>query len=226
MPSTHTIVLVMTSDEPFGSAIKKDLRENGYEVRMARGLQDALHAAESVSPLLVIVDRRTVSIKLVRASPLFQKRICLSVQPPGMPCNEDDCTQDLENGADASMCGKTNRQIVALVRALVRRSQLDVPRRCTVGGVEMDFDRFEVRVNGRPVELTRKQYQILEVLFLNPAHIVTKEELIQKVWGDDVELDEHTIAVHIHAIRRKLERHAAQPRLLQTVQGMGYRLKR
>jgi DNA-binding response OmpR family regulator len=226
MHSSHPPVLVMTSDEPFGSGIKTDLRANGYEVCVAASLQRALQATESVHPLLVILDRRTVSIKLVRQSPPFRKMTCLSVQPLGMPCNEDDCTQDLEDGADASMCGKTNRQIIAFVRALVRRSRLDVPRRSAVGAVEMDFDRYEVRVNSRPVELTRKQYQILEVLFLNAARVVTKEELIQKVWGHDADLDEHTITVHINAIRRKIELDTRKPGLLQTVQGVGYRLRR
>jgi len=224
MGSSLRTILILTSDVALGVSIKKALKDQGYQALVVANLHAAVETAETVSPIVLILDRRVVSVKHVRHTMALSKVICLSVAPPGMAGTDDDCAQDLDDGADAYVCGTTSRHIVALARALVRRSQFAMKRSCAIGGVEMDFDKYEVRVNGRLVHLTRKQYQILEMLFLHPARMVRKDELITKIWGDNTEVDEHTITVHIHAIRKKIDRDGKEPRLLQTVQGIGYRL--
>ena len=217
-------ILILTADKSAGVPVKKALRDHGYNGIVVGTLPLALEAAELLNPLVLILDRRLVPVKQARYAIALSKVLCLSVDPRGMGCSDDECAQDLDDGADAYMCGTTPRQIVALVRALVRRSRLSMRRTSTIGSVQMDFDNYEVRVSGRPVHLTRKQYQILELLFLHPARMVRKEELISKIWGEHTALDEHTLTVHIHAIRKKIESDAKRPRLLQTVQGIGYRL--
>lgn len=226
MKSSLPTALILTLDAPFGRSLTQALTPNGFKVRVVAQLQEALEAVKTVDQTLLIVDRRALSIRQVRQTASFSRVNCLTILPVGIECSEDACVQDLEEGADAALCGKTNRQVVALVRALVRRSRSDYKRTFVVGDVEMDLDRYEVRIKGQPIEMTRKQYQILEMLFLHSNRVVTKEQIISNIWGENFATDEHTITVHIHAIRRKIERDANQPELLQTVRGIGYRLKR
>lgn len=225
MASQRATILVVTADKQFGHSMKTHLEANGYDVTIVVDLQHALYSSGVVIPSLLVLDRRVASIKQIRG--FLGKVPCLSVQPPGLPCSEEDCVQDLEGGADWAICGETFRQLTARIRAIVRREQAKatVKSRCAVGGIAMDFDRYEVTVEGRPVELTRKQYDILELLLLQPSRVFRKEEILTSVWGNDVALGDHTVDVHIYALRRKIERDPAHPRFLQTVRGVGYKFK-
>lgn len=225
MASARATILLVTADQLFGLSMKTHLVANGYTVDVVRNFQHALQASRAVVPSLLVLDRRVASMKQVRD--VCRQVPCLSVQPPGLPCIEEDCLQDLESGADWSICGETYRQITARIRAIVRREHLErsVKSRCDVGGIAMDFERYEVTVDGRPVELTRKQYDILALLLLQPSRVFRKEEILTKIWGEDVALDDHAVDVHIHALRRKIERDPAHPRFLQTIRGVGYKFK-
>jgi len=162
----------------------------------------------------------------VRQVRIFSQVTCIAVQAPGRFCSEKDCTQDLEDGADAVVCAQTYGPVIALVRAVLRRDRIrpDVTSRCAVSGIEMDFDRYEVKVNSRPVELTRKQFKILEMLISQSSRVIKREEFLTKIWGEETHLEEHTLDVHMHLLRRKIERDPKKPRLLQTVRGIGYKL--
>jgi DNA-binding response OmpR family regulator len=86
-------------------------------------------------------------------------------------------------------------------------------------------ERHEVSVNGRSVELTPKEFQILSHLMQNPARVFTRQELLNRVWGEDWALEEHTLDVHIYSLRQKIESDAANPAYVLTVRGVGYKLQ-
>jgi DNA-binding response OmpR family regulator len=88
----------------------------------------------------------------------------------------------------------------------------------------MDVARHELTVDGKPVELTPKEFQILRQLVLHPFRVFSRDELLDQVWGERCALEEHTLDVHIHALRQKIEPDAAHPRYIATVRGIGYKL--
>ncbi len=89
----------------------------------------------------------------------------------------------------------------------------------------MDMDRHEVTVDGKVVELTPKEFQILQQLIQDPSRVFSRDELLTRVWGEGCALEEHTLDVHIHSLRHKIESDPAHPQYIVTVRGVGYKLK-
>ncbi|MER3422559.1 MAG: DNA-binding response regulator [Nitrospiraceae bacterium] len=227
MGSGRANILLVTSDEGFARSVEKHLQQNGYDVTQARGAESAVAAAHCVLPALVLLDRRQPVIGQLRSAPVLRTVPFISIQPPGTDCSDEQCVEDLERGADAVICKQGSRELVARVRAVLRREQLRMtPRsRYTVGGLQMDLDRYEVRVSGRHVELTPKEFQILKELMLQPSRVFSRDELLTKVWGEESVLEEHTLDVHIHSIRQKIEPDPSRPRFIVTIRGVGYKLR-
>jgi two-component system response regulator RegX3 len=94
-----------------------------------------------------------------------------------------------------------------------------------VGSLEMDLSRYEVRVQGAVKPLTYKEFEILRHLLLSAGHVLSRQELLNRVWGEDYALEEHALDVHIHSLRRKIEPDAANPQFIITVRGVGYKLQ-
>ena len=118
-------------------------------------------------------------------------------------------------------------QIVARIRSILRRRPTErtgaVPLHC--GAVQMDISRHEVRVGDKPVELTLREFQILRQFLESPGLVLTRQELLNRVWGEDFALEEHALDVHIHALRQKIEEDSSRPRLIVTIRGVGYKLQ-
>ena len=93
------------------------------------------------------------------------------------------------------------------------------------GGVQMDLDRHEVRVNGELVDLTPKEFQILRHFLEAPSRVFSRQEMLNCVWGEGYALEEHALDVHIHSLRQKIEDDPAKPKLIITVRGIGYKLR-
>jgi DNA-binding response OmpR family regulator len=227
MATGREVVLVVTADEIFARAVEKHLGQNGYEVHFAAHIEEATFSARGHSPALVLVDRRQELARSIRTQPGFRYLPVVVVQPPGTGCSEDDCIQDLDQDVDAVICTQGYSELIARVRAILRRERLRMaPKsRYVVGRLEMDVDRHEVRVQGQAVDLTHKEFQILQQLILQPARVFSREELLNRVWGEETALEAHTLDVHIHSLRQKIERNPAEPRYILTVRGIGYKLK-
>ena len=89
----------------------------------------------------------------------------------------------------------------------------------------MDLDRHEVQINGHVVDLTPKEFQILRQFLESPCCVLSRQEMLNRVWGEGYALEEHALDVHIHSLRQKLEQNPASPTLLLTVRGVGYKLR-
>jgi two-component system response regulator RegX3 len=226
MATARELILVITLDEAFGKSLERHLVENGYDVPVARRMEHALALARVRVPALVLLDRREGSLVGLRAIPELRHVPFLVVLPPGMACSEDECADDLDSGVDAVICAKGYAELLARVRAILRRERLRmVPHsRYVVGRLEMDVARHEVKVSGLTVVLTQKEFQILRQLMQQPARVFTRDELLNRVWGEEVSLEDHTLDVHIHSLRQKIEPEPAQPRYIMTVRGVGYKL--
>jgi DNA-binding response OmpR family regulator len=117
--------------------------------------------------------------------------------------------------------------LLARVRAILRRRDARAETASTyhVGKIRMDLDRHEVRVNGRLVELTPKEFQILRQFLESPNQLFSRQEMLNKVWGESYALEEHALDVHIHSLRQKIEPQPANPKMIITVRGIGYKLR-
>ena len=228
MTRARSYILVLTSNDEVERSLRYHLIRNGYEIELVSEVHQAVKAVEALRPLLVVIDRRTMGIRQIPAHNIFRNLVSLVIEPPGSSCTEDECVEAVNHGFDLVICGETYPQLIARIRAVLRRKPMDadVSRRVVVGRVAIDPERgYEATVDGQTVELTPTQYKILECMMLKPMHVFTRNELLETVWGEGIALHDHTLDVHIHVLRKKIERDPSAPELLQTVRGIGYRIK-
>jgi len=143
---------------------------------------------------------------------------------------EADRVLGLDLGADDYMAKPFSvRELMARVRALLRRSQPSpegvaaLPNDLRFGGAEIDFRSYEARRNGEPIDMTRKEFAILRYLASRAGQVVTRDDLLNEVWGYDSYPSSRTVDNHVAGLRAKLERDAAQPEHIRTVHGVGYK---
>jgi len=143
-----------------------------------------------------------------------------------------------ENGSDASLeIGADDyvtkpysaRELVARIRAVLRRNSGELGESdtgvMTVDSVRMDIERHQVSVNGIPISLPLKEFELLEFLMRNAGRVLTRGQLIDRVWGSDYVGDTKTLDVHVKRLRAKIENDPANPALIQTVRGLGYKME-
>lgn len=224
--SAKETILLITENESSRLTLGKTFTEVGYDVLTVPNEQTALELLQQTTPSLVVADTQSCSVdklrlhKALRATPIVALRNDTS-------CSEDECLDDLQRGADLALCNQTTRTLVARVRAVLRRKDLPAQTAgpSAVGGVHMDLDRHEVRVNGELVDLTPKEFQILRHFLEAPSRVFSRQEMLNCVWGEGYALEEHALDVHIHSLRQKIEDDPAKPKLIITVRGIGYKLR-
>jgi two-component system response regulator RegX3 len=145
--------------------------------------------------------------------------------------SEIDKVVGLEIGADDYVTKPySSRELIARIRAVLRRGELhdtaDEGTTLEVGPVRMDTDRHVISVNGEVVAIPLKEFELLEFLMRNAGRVLTRMQLIDRVWGSDYVGDTKTLDVHIKRLRAKIEKDPANPEFIQTVRGMGYKMER
>lgn len=150
----------------------------------------------------------------------------IAIQPLGCSCTEEELLTDLANGFDMVLPSHRHRECLAIIKALLRRQALQrAPMtEFRVQDLYMNLDRYEVTVAGVPVQLTPKEFKILRALIQDAGRVLSRQDVLNRVWGEDYALEEHALDVHIHALRRKIELNPSKPALLQTIRGVGYKL--
>ena len=226
MASGRERILIVTASETLGGTLRKLLTEYGYVAEVVRDETRAVEASRRMLPTLILLERHG-RFDLLRREPKLRTVPIVTIQQPEAPCEEDVCLQDLEQGADASLCGLGFREVIARVRAILRREELRTMAAdlYEVGRLRLDTVRHEVTVDGRSVELTPKEFQILRQLMEHPAKVYSRDELLNLIWGEGYALEQHTLDVHIHSLRHKIEPDPAKPKYIVTVRGIGYKLR-
>jgi len=216
MASGPVTILLVTADEVIAKTLEKHLNEYGYATAVALDIGSALAVTRDVSPSLILVDRQQRALGQLRRESRLRNVPIVALE-----------LEDLAQGADASLCNLGHREVVARIRAVLRRERLLLTpiSHYVAGRMRMDMDRHEVTVDGKVVELTPKEFQILQQLIQDPARVFSRDELLNRVWGEGCALEEHTLDVHIHSLRHKIEADPAHPRFIVTVRGIGYKLK-
>lgn len=225
-----TRVLIVEDEPDLADPLGYLLRREGYEVEIAEDGPTALSAFRERGADIVLLDLMLPGMPGTEVC--RQLRLIASVPVIMLTAkdSEVDIVVGLELGADDYVTKPYSaRELLARMRAVLRRSaavdaDLD-DRVLTAGRVELDIDRHTVAVDGKEISMPLKEFELLEVLMRNAGRVLTRGQLIDRVWGTDYFGDTKTLDVHIKRIRSRIEERPSDPNMLVTVRGLGYRFE-
>jgi two-component system response regulator RegX3 len=222
-------VLVVEDEESFSDALSYMLRKEGFEVAVATTGQEALTQFDRDGADLVLLDLMLPGIPGTEVCRSIRQRSSVPVIMVTAKDSEIDKVVGLELGADDYVTKPfSSRELVARIRAVLRRGGEtdDVATVALEGGpVRMDVERHLVTVNGDPVKLPLKEFELLEVLLRNAGRVLTRMQLIDRVWGNDYVGDTKTLDVHVKRLRAKVEQDPKHPQHIVTLRGLGYKFE-
>ena len=223
------LVLVVEDEESFSEALSYMLRKEGYEVAVATNGPAALEEFDRSGADLVLLDLMLPGLSGTEVCRQLRQRSNVPVIMLTAKDAEVDKVVGLELGADDYVTKPfSSRELVARIRAVMRRgSDVDelVPGTIEAGPVRMDVERHVVTVDGQSAPMPLKEFDLLELLLRNAGRVLTRMQLIDRVWGSDYVGDTKTLDVHVKRLRAKVEPDPANPRYLVTVRGLGYKLE-
>lgn len=227
MAHETNVLLLLTTDQRWGAQASRILEQHAYRTNLAGTLAVAVSEIRRIRPALILVDE-----SLIR-----KNSVCRDTFPIDTPvmvirsfegvCDSELCLSYLEAGFDVVFCSSSYRELIAHIRAILRRQRMQVEpsSQLRVVGLSMDISRHEVKVGNHLVDLTPKEFQILHQFLRAPGTVLSRQELLNRVWGEDYALEEHALDVHIHSLRQKIERDASKPNFIVTIRGIGYKLQ-
>ncbi len=228
MLATDTVtgrVLVVEDDVAITDVLRRVLRQEGHEVRSAEDGVEALELAESFMPDLVILDLGLPKLDGVEVCRRLRAESDAPILILTARTDTDDRVEGLDSGADDYLVKPFERkELLARMRALLRRRPPRGTASLAVADLRLNPDTREVYRGDRPVELTNREFELLEYLMRNERLVVSRERLLEEVWGYDPMAMTNTIDVFISNLRRKLEA-GGEPRVLHTMRGAGYVVK-
>jgi two-component system, OmpR family, response regulator MprA len=225
-PATTTArVLVVEDDAEIADVLRRSLRQEGYEVRTSADGVDALDVAAGFVPDLVVLDLGLPRLDGVEVCRRLRADGDVPILMLTARAETEDRVGGLDSGADDYLVKPFERQeLLARIRALLRRRPPRGAASLSVADLTLNPDTREVTRGDRELELTNREFELLEYLMRNERLVVSRERLLDDVWGYDPMAATNTIDVFVSNLRRKLEG-AGEPRLLHTKRGAGYVLK-
>ncbi len=222
-----TRVLVVEDEESYSDALAYMLRKEGFDVSLAATGPDAITEFEQTGADIVLLDLMLPGMPGTEVCRRIRQTSNVPVIMVSAKDSEVDKVVGLELGADDYVTKPyAPRELVARIRAVLPRAHhLElVPATLEVGPVRMDVDRHLVSVKGADTKLPLKEFELLEMFLRNPGRVLTRGQLIDRVWGSDYVGDTKTLDVHVKRLRAKIEPDPATPTYLITVRGLGYKL--
>jgi DNA-binding response OmpR family regulator len=224
-------ILVVDDDKKTVDLIRLYLEKEQYQVITAYDGQSALELARTRNPDLIILDWMLPALDGIDVCRLLRAESAVPIILLTAKTTEQEKLRGLDTGADDYVTKPFSpRELVARVRVVLRRvslqqeEQRETPLR--LGDVEINFLEHEARKNGQRIHLTPKEFKLLETLAREPGRAFSRSELVTLVFGLDYEGFERTVDVHVMNLRKKIEPQPEQPIYLQTVYGVGYKLRR
>ena len=226
-----TKILVVEDEASFSEALAFLLGKEGFEIKIAEDGKQALDTFAKEGADLILLDLMIPIISGIEVC----RTIRTSSQVPIIMLTAKDAEIDkvvgLELGADDYVTKPySSRELIARIKAVLRRGvtedQSDVEHGIhAVAGIKLDIGKHQVTINGEVVSLPLKEFELLEFLMRNAGRVLTRSQLIDRVWGGDYYGDTKTLDVHIKRLRAKIEADPANPVLIQTIRGLGYKLE-
>jgi DNA-binding response OmpR family regulator len=223
-------ILVVEDENAVQTLLGYPLRKDGYEVVAARDGREALDRFAEERFDLVVLDIMLPKLDGIEVCRRLRSRSQVPIIMLTAKDDEIDKVVGLEMGADDYITKPFSvREFRSRVRAALRRSEMASMRHggepILAGELRIDFERRAVEVRSQPVSLTYVEFEILAVLAGRPGRVLTRETLLEHVWGDSAYRDPRTVDVHIRHLREKIEHDAKRPEYLFTVRGVGYRFR-
>lgn len=224
-------ILVVEDEETLAEAISFLLSKEGFDVAVAASGPAAIESFDKSGADLILLDLMLPGLSGTEVCRQIRTKSSVPIIMLTAKDSEIDKVVGLELGADDYVTKPySSRELIARIRAVLRRGELqDTDLDGTtleVGPVRMDTDRHIISVNGEVVAIPLKEFELLEFLMRNAGRVLTRVQLIDRVWGSDYVGDTKTLDVHIKRLRAKIEKDPANPEFIQTVRGMGYKMER
>jgi two-component system, OmpR family, response regulator RegX3 len=221
-------ILLVEDEEALAESIRYSLDREGYAVTVAQDGRRAIERFHDMDPELVILDLMLPEVSGLDVVRMIRQESMVPIIIVTAKDSEADKVTGLELGADDYVTKPFSvRELVSRVRAHLRRARLSGTtgdEHVLVGGpIQLDVGRHEVRVGGETVAFPPKEFELLEAFLRRKGRLLTREFLIEEVWGHDYFGDTKTLDVHVKRLRQKIETDPHEPELLQTVRGLGYK---
>jgi DNA-binding response OmpR family regulator len=219
-------ILLVEDDERIRASLRLALEDEGYEVDEAGAGEQALERFAEQAADVVLIDLMLPGIDGFECCRQLRRVSAVPVIMVTARTDTHDVVAGLEAGADDYVTKPfVAKELAARIRALMRRARsVDVPSALTFGEVEVRPEEGTVRSAGKDIHCTRTEFRLLCELAANPGRVLSREQLLDRVWGYDYFGDGRLVDVHIRRLRTKIEPDPANPRHIQTVRGMGYKL--
>lgn len=223
---------MVVEDEPdIRKLVQYNLAQERFKVLEAEDGEQALKILQRDRPHLVILDLMLPGLSGLELCKILRERPETSQLPILMltaKAGEADKVVGLEMGADDYLAKPFSpREMIARVRAILRRSEsaatADVPRVYQKGLLKIDFGTYEVYARGKPVKLTLKEFELLRFLVQNPNRVLSRDQLLDRVWGGETFVTPRTVDVHIRRLRKAIEKDDSKPKWILTLRGVGYK---
>ena len=224
-----TKILVVEDEKSLSEPLAYLLRREGYEVSVVDNGLAALDAIDQAPPDLMLLDLMLPGLAGTEVCREVRNRSSLPIIMLTAKDAEVDIVVGLELGADDYVTKPySSRELLARIKAVLRRRSSDPDAADGVleyHGINLDSDRHQLLVRGEPVSLPLKEFELLELLMVNAGRVLTRGQIIDRVWGSDYFGDTKTLDVHIKRLRSKIELHPSEPSIIVTVRGLGYRFE-
>jgi two-component system response regulator RegX3 len=224
-----TRILLVEDEESFSDPLSYLLEKEGYDVTVAADGLDALAEFDRTGADLVLLDLMLPGASGTEVCRQLRTKSTVPIIMLTAKDSEIDKVVGLELGADDYVTKPySSRELLARVRAVLRRNTEPGDLMDSVieaGGVRIDVDRHVASVRGEEVALPLKEFELLEMLVRNAGRVMTRGQLIDRIWGQDYVGDTKTLDVHIKRLRAKVELEPSSPQLLVTVRGLGYKFE-
>jgi two-component system response regulator RegX3 len=227
-----TKILIVEDESSFSEAISFLLGKEGFETDVAENGRAALELFKASAYDLVLLDLMIPEVSGIEVCRAIRTTSMVPIIMLTAKDSEVDKVVGLELGADDYVTKPySSRELVARIKAVLRRGtaeSIDADSNSAIqvaGQIRMDVERHQVTVNGELINLPLKEFELLEFLMRNEGRVLTRGQLIDRVWGGDYYGDTKTLDVHIKRLRSKIEKDPANPQLIQTIRGLGYKFE-
>ena len=226
-----TKILIVEDESSFSDALEFLLKKEGFEITVAINGQEAIDKFESEKPGLVLLDLMIPVISGTEVCRLIRAQSQTPIIMVTAKDSEVDKVVGLELGADDYVTKPySSRELLARINAVLRRgassdSSTLQGEILVLGSLEMDLAKHIFRKKGTPIALPLREFELLEFLMRNPSRVLTRNQIIDRVWGSDYFGDTKTLDVHIKRLRAKIEEDPADPQIIHTIRGLGYKLE-
>ncbi len=225
-----TKILIVEDEDSVIDPLELLLSKEGFLIETARDGREALDKFDKVSPDLVLLDLMIPHISGTEVCRQIRTKSQVPIIMLTAKDTEVDKVVGLELGADDYIVKPYSKaELVARIKAVLRRQVGEVDKEVTglitAGPIVIDIDRHLVMINGIGVSLPLKEFELLEFLVRNSGRVLTRAQLIDRVWGSDYFGDTKTLDVHVKRLRAKIEKDPANPVYIQTIRGLGYKFE-